>query len=53
MWFQAPGFGDGEAFTSATFTGKENEVVIGKFDNIDLVDMEVFTVNEINPAMAS
>ena len=39
---QAPGFGDGEAFTSETFTGKFST---GLNFNIDIEEMEVFAVS--------
>ncbi len=42
VWLQAAGFGDGEAFTSATFTGKASN---GWNSNIDIVEMEVFAVS--------
>ena len=43
VWLQAAGFGDGEAFTDTTFTGKSS---IGYGDNnIDLEEMEVFAVS--------
>ncbi len=36
VWLQAAGFGDGEAFTSETFTGKRV---------LELEEMEVFAVS--------
>ena len=43
VWLQAAGFGDGEAFTSETFTGESST---GYDDyNIELEEMEVFAVS--------
>jgi hypothetical protein len=43
VWLQAAGFGDGEAFTSETFTGKSS-TGFGDW-NIELEEMEVFAVS--------
>ena len=43
VWLQAPGFGDGEAFTSETFTGKSSTGF--RDPNIELEEMEVFAVS--------
>jgi hypothetical protein len=42
VWLQAAGFGDGEAFTSETFTG---EAFKSESWNIKLEEMEVFAVS--------
>ena len=40
VWLQAPGFGDGEAFTDKTFTDKAYDG-----NNLMLEEMEVFAVS--------
>ena len=42
MWLQAPGFGDGEAFTDKTFTDKACD---SNYNNLMLEEMEVFAVS--------
>ena len=43
VWLQAAGFGDGEAFTDKTFTGKAVDDDDG--NNLMVEEMEVFAVS--------